>query len=114
MVDRRRRAWLAGRHSAGSACASKVVESAEHFQRGSGRGRAHRSPPRSATPSHSSSASSARDPIVDLACPPLRNGKPRCRTTSGTLPPVDADAVEIRVLGCLIEKQRTTPDVYPL
>jgi uncharacterized protein len=27
---------------------------------------------------------------------------------------VDADAVEIRVLGCLIEKQRTTPDVYPL
>ena len=30
------------------------------------------------------------------------------------LPRVDADAVEIRVLGCLIEKQRTTPDVYPL
>jgi len=27
---------------------------------------------------------------------------------------VDLDAVEIRVLGCLIEKQRTTPDVYPL
>src|SRR5207248_6900253 len=27
---------------------------------------------------------------------------------------VDADAVEIRVLGSLIEKQRTTPDVYPL
>jgi uncharacterized protein YceH (UPF0502 family) len=27
---------------------------------------------------------------------------------------VDADVVEIRVLGCLIEKQRTTPDVYPL
>jgi uncharacterized protein YceH (UPF0502 family) len=27
---------------------------------------------------------------------------------------VDADAVEIRVLGCLIEKQRTTPDGYPL
>src|SRR5215210_5609505 len=26
---------------------------------------------------------------------------------------MDADAVEIRVLGCLIEKQRTTPDVYP-
>jgi uncharacterized protein YceH (UPF0502 family) len=24
------------------------------------------------------------------------------------------DAVEIRVLGCMIEKQRTTPDVYPL
>jgi hypothetical protein len=27
---------------------------------------------------------------------------------------VDADPVEIRVLGCLIEKQRTTPDIYPL
>jgi uncharacterized protein YceH (UPF0502 family) len=27
---------------------------------------------------------------------------------------VDADAVELRVLGCLIEKQRTTPDQYPL
>jgi uncharacterized protein YceH (UPF0502 family) len=27
---------------------------------------------------------------------------------------VDVDAVELRVLGCLIEKQRTTPDVYPL
>jgi uncharacterized protein len=26
----------------------------------------------------------------------------------------DADAVELRVLGCLIEKQRTTPDAYPL
>jgi hypothetical protein len=27
---------------------------------------------------------------------------------------VDVDAAEIRVLGCLIEKQRTTPDQYPL
>jgi uncharacterized protein YceH (UPF0502 family) len=27
---------------------------------------------------------------------------------------VDVDAVEIRVLGCMIEKQRTTPDAYPL
>ena len=27
---------------------------------------------------------------------------------------MDADAVELRVLGCLIEKQRTTPDAYPL
>ena len=27
---------------------------------------------------------------------------------------MEADAVEIRVLGCLVEKQRTTPDVYPL
>ena len=26
----------------------------------------------------------------------------------------EPDAVEIRILGCLIEKQRTTPDVYPL
>ncbi len=26
----------------------------------------------------------------------------------------DADAVELRVLGCLIEKQRTTPEQYPL
>ena len=27
---------------------------------------------------------------------------------------MDLDAVEVRVLGCLVEKQRTTPDVYPL
>jgi len=27
---------------------------------------------------------------------------------------VDADAAEIRILGCLVEKQRTTPDQYPL
>ncbi len=27
---------------------------------------------------------------------------------------MDADPVEIRLLGCLIEKQRTTPDAYPL
>jgi hypothetical protein len=27
---------------------------------------------------------------------------------------MDASAAEIRVLGCLIEKQRTTPDQYPL
>jgi uncharacterized protein len=27
---------------------------------------------------------------------------------------VEPDAVEIRVLGCLVEKQRTTPDAYPL
>jgi uncharacterized protein YceH (UPF0502 family) len=27
---------------------------------------------------------------------------------------VDADTVEIRILGCLVEKQRTTPDQYPL
>jgi uncharacterized protein YceH (UPF0502 family) len=28
--------------------------------------------------------------------------------------PAEADAVEIRVVACLVEKQRTTPDVYPL
>jgi len=27
---------------------------------------------------------------------------------------MDPDAIELRVLGCLIEKQRTTPDAYPL
>jgi uncharacterized protein len=27
---------------------------------------------------------------------------------------VEPDAVEIRVVGCLLEKQRTTPDAYPL
>ena len=27
---------------------------------------------------------------------------------------MDLDAVELRVLGCLLEKQRTTPDQYPL
>jgi uncharacterized protein YceH (UPF0502 family) len=27
---------------------------------------------------------------------------------------MDSDAIEIRVLGCLVEKQRTTPDTYPL
>jgi uncharacterized protein len=27
---------------------------------------------------------------------------------------MDASAVELRVLGCLLEKQRTTPDQYPL
>jgi uncharacterized protein len=27
---------------------------------------------------------------------------------------VDLDSVELRVLGCLVEKQRTTPDAYPL
>jgi uncharacterized protein YceH (UPF0502 family) len=27
---------------------------------------------------------------------------------------MEPDSIEIRVVGCLIEKQRTTPDVYPL
>ena len=31
-----------------------------------------------------------------------------------SIPSVDADAVEIRVAGCLLEKQRATPDAYPL
>jgi uncharacterized protein YceH (UPF0502 family) len=30
------------------------------------------------------------------------------------LPAVDLSAPEIRVLGCLVEKQRTTPEAYPL
>ncbi len=32
----------------------------------------------------------------------------------GDTPAHIPDAVEIRVVGCLVEKQRTTPDVYPL
>ena len=27
---------------------------------------------------------------------------------------MDPDAIELRVIGCLMEKQRTTPDQYPL
>jgi len=27
---------------------------------------------------------------------------------------MDLDAIELRVLGCLVEKQQTTPDQYPL
>ena len=30
------------------------------------------------------------------------------------MPTVDGDPVEIRVVGCLLEKQRATPDAYPL
>src|SRR3954466_7526908 len=37
-----------------------------------------------------------------------RGGAPKA------LASMDADPVELRVLGCLIEKQRTTPDQYPL
>src|SRR5688572_10087376 len=33
---------------------------------------------------------------------------------AGRLRAVDLTAAEIRVLGCLLEKQRTTPDQYPL
>jgi uncharacterized protein YceH (UPF0502 family) len=32
----------------------------------------------------------------------------------GSFPDVEPDAAEIRVLGCLVEKQQTTPDAYPL
>ena len=35
-------------------------------------------------------------------------------TRPGLRAMMEPDAVEIRVVGCLIEKQRTTPDVYPL
>jgi uncharacterized protein len=60
---------------------------------------------------------------------PRRSPASRCsRSTTGSPSPtssssrsdgaypvgVDADAVELRVLGCLLEKQRTTPDQYPL
>jgi len=41
-------------------------------------------------------------------------GSSRPKPARANVPSVDADAVEIRVLGCLIEKQRTTPDQYPL
>src|SRR5262249_14783815 len=53
--------------------------------------------------------------------PSPRSTSPRrthvARGSSGSpeySPRVEADAVELRVLGCLIEKQRTTPEVYPL
>ena len=32
----------------------------------------------------------------------------------GTVAPMQLDATAIRVLGCLVEKQMTTPDIYPL
>ncbi len=39
---------------------------------------------------------------------------PKCTASRIAAVPAASDAVELRVLGCLIEKQRTTPDVYPL
>lgn len=36
------------------------------------------------------------------------------RTAAASLPTVKPDAVQLRVLGALLEKQRTTPDTYPL
>ena len=61
-------------------------------------------------------------PYPPAAAPSARSEEDDSATTTTTaprLPPdgsrmTDADDVEIRVLGCLIEKQRTTPDVYPL
>jgi uncharacterized protein YceH (UPF0502 family) len=49
----------------------------------------------------------------------MRNRRARPDGTSirhqaSRLARVDLDAVEVRVLGCLLEKQRTTPDAYPL
>src|SRR4051812_49493913 len=38
----------------------------------------------------------------------------RPRGARGRIAAMDLDAAEVRVLGCLIEKQRTTPDAYPL
>ncbi len=35
-------------------------------------------------------------------------------TSSETVPALRLDATEARLLGCLIEKEATTPDVYPL
>src|SRR5262249_39401924 len=43
---------------------------------------------------------------------PARSSASRPRPR--TLREVNADSVELRVLGCLIEKQLTTPDQYPL
>jgi uncharacterized protein len=50
----------------------------------------------------------------------FRSGRPfyvarGARVTASLVSPgMDLSAAEVRVLGCLIEKQRTTPDVYPL
>ena len=61
--------------------------------------------------------------LVDMCVDGIMTAQParrssECSTASECRPPaltqMEPDAVEIRVLGCLIEKQRTTPDVYPL
>jgi uncharacterized protein len=44
----------------------------------------------------------------------FRPGRPFYASCGDYAPQVDLSAAELRVLGCLIEKQRTTPDVYPL
>ena len=51
---------------------------------------------------------------VSIGTQPLRSRLEPCTPDRANVPVVDADPVEIRVLGCLIEKQRTTPDQYPL
>src|SRR5688572_15918813 len=40
--------------------------------------------------------------------------EPNSPPTHASLPPVVLDVLEARVLGCLIEKEATTPDGYPL
>ena len=66
--------------------------------------------------------------ITQLLCEAARGARPRVargrlrrRRRAAPSPlgrlesaPMDLDAVEVRVLGCLVEKQRTTPDAYPL
>lgn len=49
-------------------------------------------------------------PVGDPVAVPNRN----LHGDAAYASPVDADLVELRVLGCLLEKQRTTPDQYPL
>ncbi len=61
-------------------------------------------------------AQRTREQPASAAATRARSG---CRVTAITGASVrfdrmTADAVELRVLGCLIEKQRTTPEVYPL
>ncbi len=51
---------------------------------------------------------------VFLHGPTLPVGSSFCVVSGAIGSRRDADPVEIRVLGCLIEKQRTTPDAYPL
>ena len=60
----------------------------------------------------------ARPRKTTTTMPTRASGSSAVETADGTrrrtLPGVRADAAELRVLGSLIEKQRTTPDVYPL
>jgi uncharacterized protein YceH (UPF0502 family) len=42
------------------------------------------------------------------------SGGPYARAVPNGVGPIEAEPAEVRVLGCLIEKQRTTPDAYPL